>query len=150
MRIHMNTTKSEELYKIALDLMPGGVNSPVRAFGSVGRNPLFIDHAKGAYVYDVDGNKINLPGDAKTFAVSFAGYDRTKGSDDIVYLVLNINWTDVEITLPPLKNGSWYLCVNTWGDGSGRYCYEDAQQTRIDSHFIMRPRSVAVFVGRQF
>lgn len=53
----MNTSKSEELYKIALDLMPGGVNSPVRAFGSVGRNPLFIDHAKGAYVYDVDGNK---------------------------------------------------------------------------------------------
>lgn len=53
----MNTTKSEELYKIALDLMPGGVNSPVRAFGSVGRNPLFIDHAKGSYVYDVDGNK---------------------------------------------------------------------------------------------
>ncbi|MCD8021282.1 MAG: glutamate-1-semialdehyde 2,1-aminomutase [Clostridiales bacterium] len=53
----MNTSKSEELYKIALDLMPGGVNSPVRAFGSVGRNPLFIDHAKGAYVYDVDGNE---------------------------------------------------------------------------------------------
>ena len=37
--------------------MPGGVNSPVRAFGAVGRNPLFIDHAKGSYVYDVDGNK---------------------------------------------------------------------------------------------
>ena len=52
----MNTTKSEELYKIALDLMPGGVNSPVRAFGSVGRNPLFIDHANGSRVYDVDGN----------------------------------------------------------------------------------------------
>ena len=52
----MNTTKSEELYKIALELMPGGVNSPVRAFGSVGRNPLFIDHAKGSRVYDVDGN----------------------------------------------------------------------------------------------
>ena len=52
----MNTTKSEELYKIALDLMPGGVNSPVRAFGSVGRNPLFIDHTKGSRVYDVDGN----------------------------------------------------------------------------------------------
>ncbi len=52
----MNTQKSEELYKTALTLMPGGVNSPVRAFGSVGRNPLFIDHAKGAYVYDADGN----------------------------------------------------------------------------------------------
>ena len=56
--VELNTAKSEELYKIALDLMPGGVNSPVRAFGSVGRNPLFIDHAKGAYVYDVDGNKL--------------------------------------------------------------------------------------------
>lgn len=53
----MNTSRSEELYRIALDLMPGGVNSPVRAFGSVGRNPLFIDHAKGSYIYDVDGNK---------------------------------------------------------------------------------------------
>ena len=37
--------------------MPGGLNSPVRAFCAVGRNPLFIDHAKGSYVYDVDGNK---------------------------------------------------------------------------------------------
>ena len=53
----MNTLKSEELYKIAVDLMPGGVNSPVRAYGSVGRNPLFIDHAKAQYIYDVDGNK---------------------------------------------------------------------------------------------
>ena len=52
----MNTTRSEEMYKIALDLMPGGVNSPVRAFGSVGRKPLFIDHAKGSHIYDVDGN----------------------------------------------------------------------------------------------
>ena len=53
----MNIAKSEELYKIALDLMPGGVNSPVRAFGSVGRTPLFIDHAKGSRIYDVDGNE---------------------------------------------------------------------------------------------
>ena len=53
----MDIRKSEELYKIALDLMPGGVNSPVRAFGSVGRNPLFIDHAKGSRIYDVDGNE---------------------------------------------------------------------------------------------
>ena len=52
----MNTSKSEELYRKALELMPGGVNSPVRAFGSVGRNPLFIDHARGSYIYDVDGN----------------------------------------------------------------------------------------------
>lgn len=37
--------------------MPGGVNSPVRAYGSVGRTPLFIDHAKGSKIYDVDGNE---------------------------------------------------------------------------------------------
>ena len=43
----LNTTKSEELYKVALDLMPGGVNSPVRAFGAVGRKPFFIALAKG-------------------------------------------------------------------------------------------------------
>ena len=53
----MNIAKSEAMYKVALDLMPGGVNSPVRAFGSVGRNPLFIDHAAGSHIFDVDGNE---------------------------------------------------------------------------------------------
>ena len=52
----MNIRKSEEMYQVACGLMPGGVNSPVRAFGSVGRNPLFIDHGKGSHIYDVDGN----------------------------------------------------------------------------------------------
>jgi len=37
--------------------MPGGVNSPVRAFKAVGGSPLFIERADGAYLYDVDGNK---------------------------------------------------------------------------------------------
>ncbi|WP_342387121.1 glutamate-1-semialdehyde 2,1-aminomutase [Salinicoccus bachuensis] len=49
--------KSEALYEKAKDLMPGGVNSPVRAFNSVGMNPVFIDRAKGARTYDVDGNE---------------------------------------------------------------------------------------------
>lgn len=53
----MNTSRSEELYSIARKLMPGGVNSPVRAFGSVGRKPLFIDHARGSRIYDADGNE---------------------------------------------------------------------------------------------
>lgn len=52
----MNTTKSEELYKRGQEHMVGAVNSPVRAFQSVGGTPIFIDHAQGAYVYDVDGN----------------------------------------------------------------------------------------------
>lgn len=53
----MNTSKSEELYKKALEFMPGGVNSPVRACKNVGRTPLFVDHASGSRIYDVDGNE---------------------------------------------------------------------------------------------
>ena len=50
-------TRSEELFKKAVTLMPGGVNSPVRAFGSVGSMPRFIEQADGAYMTDVDGNR---------------------------------------------------------------------------------------------
>ena len=52
----MNTSKSEELFAEAQRHLPGGVNSPVRAFKSVGRNPLYIKKAKGARMTDVDGN----------------------------------------------------------------------------------------------
>jgi glutamate-1-semialdehyde 2,1-aminomutase len=51
------TTKSDELFAAAQKLIPGGVNSPVRAYRSVGGTPRFIDHAKGAYITDVDGNE---------------------------------------------------------------------------------------------
>lgn len=50
-------TKSEVLFEKACRLIPGGVNSPVRAFGSIGGTPRFIDRADGAYMYDVDGNE---------------------------------------------------------------------------------------------
>ena len=50
------TTKSKEIFNRAVDVMPGGVNSPVRAFGPVGCQPVCIEHAKGAYLYDEDGN----------------------------------------------------------------------------------------------
>ncbi len=50
-------TKSEILFEEALNYIPGGVNSPVRAFKSVGETPRFIQKAKGAYLYDVDGNR---------------------------------------------------------------------------------------------
>jgi glutamate-1-semialdehyde 2,1-aminomutase len=53
----MKITRSQSLYKKALELMPGGVNSPVRAFRAVGGNPLFIARAKGSRIYDVDGNE---------------------------------------------------------------------------------------------
>ena len=53
----LKLTKSKRLYKTAQELMPGGVNSPVRSFNAVVGTPVFISRAKGAYLYDEDGNK---------------------------------------------------------------------------------------------
>ena len=49
--------RSQALFQEAQQLMPGGVNSPVRAFRSVGGNPVYIDRANGPYLFDVDGNR---------------------------------------------------------------------------------------------
>jgi glutamate-1-semialdehyde 2,1-aminomutase len=54
---NLKTTKSEEIFAAAQHLMPGGVSSPVRAFKSVGGQPIVFDHVKGAYIWDVDGNQ---------------------------------------------------------------------------------------------
>ncbi len=53
----MKFSRSKNLFSKALKLMPGGVNSPVRAFRSVGSNPVYIKKAAGAYLFDVDGNR---------------------------------------------------------------------------------------------
>ena len=53
----MNNTKSQELYKKGQQHLVGAVNSPVRAFNSVGGNPLFMEKAHGSKIYDVDGNE---------------------------------------------------------------------------------------------
>ena len=52
-----NISKSQNFFSKAKDLIPGGVNSPVRAFNSVGGVPRFIQKASGPYLYDVDGNR---------------------------------------------------------------------------------------------
>jgi glutamate-1-semialdehyde 2,1-aminomutase len=52
----MNWKRSQRLFKEAKELIPGGVNSPVRAFKAVGGSPIFIERAKGSKIYDVDGN----------------------------------------------------------------------------------------------
>jgi len=52
-----STTRSQEIFSDALKLMPGGVSSPVRAFRSVGGQPIVFDRVKGAYAWDVDGNR---------------------------------------------------------------------------------------------
>ena len=103
------------------------------------------------HTHDINAEKMSIPENTRTFAVSFAGYDAEKGRDDLVYVAVNTYWEDVKITLPSLKtNGAWYLSVNTYGDGQNRYFYREGEETRIAGEFIMRPRSVAVFTGRGF
>lgn len=50
--------RSSALFKEAAQVIPGGVNSPVRAFKAVGGTPIFVKEAKGAYLYDEDGNQL--------------------------------------------------------------------------------------------
>ena len=54
-------THAAQIFKEAQDLLPGGVNSPVRAFKSVGGNPIIFESVKGPYAFDVDGNKCAPP-----------------------------------------------------------------------------------------
>ena len=103
------------------------------------------------HTHNIDARDVTIPRDAHTFAVSFAGYDKSKGTDDLIYIVINAYWEDVTVTLPELaRPGAWYLCVNTFGDGNGRYFYEKGQEPRIEHDFCMRPRSVAIFTGRNY
>ena len=53
----MEDKRSNEIFMESCDIIPGGVNSPVRACKSVGRNPLIIEKALGSKIYDVDGNE---------------------------------------------------------------------------------------------
>src|SRR5438045_5752836 len=53
----ISRTKSEQLFAEALKYIPGGVNSPVRAFRAVGGQPFFVNKAKGARIWDADGNE---------------------------------------------------------------------------------------------
>src|SRR5450755_3187788 len=53
----MNTPRSSQLFEAAREVIPGGVNSPVRAFAAVGGTPRFIARAEGSRLFDVDGNE---------------------------------------------------------------------------------------------
>ena len=57
MSASISDTKSAELYARAVNVLPGGVNSPVRAMRSIGRDPIFVERAEGAELFDVDGNR---------------------------------------------------------------------------------------------
>ena len=103
------------------------------------------------HTHNLNAEETDIPRDARTFCVSFAGYDKEKGKDDLIYVAVNTFWENVTITLPNLHGrGAWHLSVNTYGDGNGQYCYPEGQEVRIDRSFVMRPRSVAVFTGRDY
>ena len=91
-------TRSKELFEEAKRHIPGGVNSPVRAFGAVGRTPRFIASAHGSRIVDVDGNHlqgrggdIQVPTDAKEIAIKNDGSIFADG-----VLVDTITLTDFE------------------------------------------------------
>ena len=85
------------------------------------------------HTHNLNAEETDIPRDARTFCVSFAGYDKEKGKDDLIYVAVNTFWEDVTITLPNLhRRGAWHLSVNTYGDGNGHYCYPEGQEVRID------------------
>ena len=103
------------------------------------------------HTHNVNAEEVHIPRDASTFAISFAGYNPETGTDDLVYIAINSHWEDVRITVPELDcHLGWYLSVSTWGDGQGNYFYPEGEEVRIDREFIMHPRSVAVFTGREY
>lgn len=105
---------------------------------------------EGMHAHDVNADRMEVSQNAKTLAVSFAGYDRKKCKDDLVYVAVNAYWEEVRIILPNLANhGAWYLSVDTYGDENGKYCYEEGEEIRIDHEYVMKPRSIVVFTGRQ-
>ena len=93
-----------------------------------------------------NGGENRVDDGTAALGILYAGYDRKRGRDDVVYLAVNVYWEDVNIQLPELpKYLDWYAVVNTAGDGQSRFCYRCGERSRVDSGFRMRPRSVAVF-----
>lgn len=83
----MITTRSGQLFDEAVKLLPGGVNSPVRAFRSVGGNPLFIERAAGSRMWDVDGNEfIDYVG---SWGPMLFGHAHPKVTEAITYAAAN-------------------------------------------------------------
>lgn len=100
-------------------------------------------------IYDINGQVTGIPQDTLDFAVCFAGYDRDKGRDDIVYMCINSYWEEVRLTLPRLPGAmTWQLCVDTYGDEEGTYTFPEGKGKLVSGEYVMRPRTVAVFTVR--
>lgn len=104
---------------------------------------------EGLQVHDLNAEKVTLPEGARTFSVSYAGYDTQKNCDDLVYVSINTYWENVRITLPRLQgNLAWFLSVDTYGDENGCCCYPQGQEKMITYEYVLRPRTTAVFYAR--
>ncbi len=105
--MHRDTKKSRELYRKAIQLMPGGVNSPVRAFKSVGGNPLFIKNGAGCRIYDVDGNEyIDMVGSWGPLILGHARIEIVEALHDALCNGMSFGApTEAEIQLAELVTG---------------------------------------------
>lgn len=99
----------------------------------------------GLHTYGVNGEQTPIQNNIYTLCVGYAGYDTSLGREDIVYLCVNTYWEEAEIHLPFLDEGTWHLCIDTFGDEHRQYFYEAGTEPLIEGVFVMRPRSVAVF-----
>ncbi len=126
----MNTKKSKKLYKKGLENLVGAVNSPVRAFASVGGNPLFIKKAKGSKIVDVDGNEyVDL---VQSYGPMILGHRHKKvqkavtkalrngysfGEVLFVWLVLIqivIKLSSFRVVITDIKTHFWWQQVRDW------------------------------------
>lgn len=115
--------------------------------------PSAVCGMESLHAHSVDAEQMNLDLNARTFGISFIGYDREMGHDDMVYLAINTYWEPVDVTLPNLSThraGVWYLCADTYGDENDKYFYEEEDQRRIVTEYTMQPRTVAVFVAKPY
>lgn len=65
------------------------------------------------HTHNINARDVTIPRDAHTFAVSFAGYDKSKSADDLIYIVINAYWEDVTVTLPELARLVHGISVST-------------------------------------
>jgi len=86
-----------------------------------------------------------------TLGILYTGYDREKNKEDVVYLCINAYWEPLEIRLPFLpQNFSWLLMVNTGVPYGEQPFWSESDAPVINEKFLMKERSVAIFIGRSW
>ena len=104
----MQYKRSSQLFVEAQKVIPGGVNSPVRAFKAVGGHPVFIDKAKGAYLYDVDGNKLI------DYINSWGPMILGHAYEPVVDAVISTTKKGTSFGTPTVLETQKYCCINSY------------------------------------